>query len=126
MKLEPGKFCPLIGKDCIGLECSWFTQVRGYNPNTGNDIDEWGCAINWLPLLIIENSQQQRQTVATVQEFRNESTKSSENQNLLLKLLAQNLVSQNQIRPANIQIEENKEQTMLDAQITSSKEVRDL
>jgi hypothetical protein len=126
MKLEPGKFCPLIGKDCIGFECSWFTQVRGYNPNTGNDIDEWGCAINWLPLLMIENSQQQRQTAATVQEFRNESSKSSENQNLLLKLLAQNLVSQNQIRPANIQIEENKEQTMLDAQITSSKEVRDL
>ena len=44
MKLEQGKFCPLIGKDCIGLQCSWFTQIRGNHPQTGELIDEWGCA----------------------------------------------------------------------------------
>ena len=83
MKLEPGKFCPLIGKDCIGLECSWFTQVRGFNPNTGQDVDEWGCAVTWLPILMIENSQKQHQTGAAIESFRNESVKYSENQNLL-------------------------------------------
>ena len=41
MKLEVGKFCPLIGKDCMGMECSWFTQVRGRHPQTGEEIDEW-------------------------------------------------------------------------------------
>lgn len=126
MKLEPGKFCPLIGKDCIGFECSWFTQVRGYNPNTGKDTDEWGCAVNWLPLLLIENSYHQKQTTATVQEFRNESSKSSDTQNLLLKFLAQNAANQNKIEPANIQIEETKEQKMIDAQITSKNQIRDL
>ncbi len=49
MKLEQGKFCPLIGKDCIGLQCSWFTQIRGNHPQTGEPVDEWGCAVTWLP-----------------------------------------------------------------------------
>ena len=73
MKLEQGKFCPLIGKDCIGLQCSWFTQVRGNNPQTGEPVDELGCAVTWMPLLMIENSQQQRQTGAAVESFRNET-----------------------------------------------------
>ena len=73
MKLEQGKFCPLIGEDCLGLKCAWFTQVRGTNPQTGREVDEWGCAVNWMPMLLIENSQQQRQTGAAVESFRNET-----------------------------------------------------
>ena len=77
MKIEQGKFCPLIGKDCIGLQCSWFTQVRGLNPNTGEDVDEWGCAVTWLPLMMIDNSNQQRKTGAAIESFRNETVKST-------------------------------------------------
>ena len=73
MKLEQGKFCPLIGKDCIGLQCSWFTQIRGTHPQTGEEIDEWGCAVNWIPTLLIENSQQKRLTGASVESLRNET-----------------------------------------------------
>ena len=73
MKLEQGKFCPLIGKDCIGLQCSWFTQIRGANPQTGESVDEWGCAVTWLPILLIENSQKQRETGAAVETFINET-----------------------------------------------------
>ena len=72
-KIEPGDFCPLIKKDCIGLKCSWYTQMRGTNPQTGEPVDEWGCAVTWMPLLMIENSQQQRQTGAAVESFRNET-----------------------------------------------------
>lgn len=72
MQLKPGTYCPLIKDECLGLKCSWFTQVRGTNPNTGAEIDEWGCAMTWLPVLMIENSQQQRQTGAAVESFRNE------------------------------------------------------
>jgi hypothetical protein len=72
MQMKPGTFCPLIKKDCIETKCSWFTQVRGANPNTGQEIDEWSCAVTWLPMLMIENSQQQRQTGAAVESFRNE------------------------------------------------------
>jgi len=78
MELKPGKFCPLIKKDCIELQCSWFTQIRGMNPNTGKEVDEWGCAIAWMPILMIENSQQQRSTGAAVESFRNEMVKSNE------------------------------------------------
>ena len=73
MKLEQGKFCPLIGEDCLGLKCSWFTQIRGNNPQTGESVDEWGCAVTWMPLLLIENSQKQRETGAAVESFRNET-----------------------------------------------------
>ena len=54
------------------MKCAWFTQLRGNNPNTGKEIDEYGCAIAWMPILTIENSQQQRQTGAAVESFRNE------------------------------------------------------
>ena len=77
MKLEPGKFCPLIGKDCIQMQCSWFTQVRGVNPQSGEEIDDWGCAVTWLPLMMIENSNQQRRTGAAIESFRNETVKST-------------------------------------------------
>ena len=75
MKLEREHWCPLIGEECMKLKCEWFTQVRGTNPNTGEDVDEWGCAVTWLPMLLIENSQQQRQTGAAVESFRNETVK---------------------------------------------------
>jgi len=78
MEIKPGKFCPLIKKDCVGLQCSWMTQVRGTNPNTGADVDEWRCAVQWLPMLLIENSQQQRQTGAAVESFRNEVVKGNQ------------------------------------------------
>ncbi len=75
MKLEREHWCPLIGEECMKLKCEWFTQMRGKNPQTGEDVDEWGCAVTWLPMLLIENSQQQRQTGAAVESFRNETVK---------------------------------------------------
>jgi hypothetical protein len=61
------------------------------NPNTGEDIDEWGCAITWLPLLTIENSQQQRQTAAAVESFRNETLNSERTTQGILYAAAQAL-----------------------------------
>jgi hypothetical protein len=84
MQMKSGNFCPLIKKDCIGIQCSWFTQIRGMNPNTGKEIDEWACSIAWMPILMIENSQQQRQTGAAVESFRNEMVKSNETSHQIL------------------------------------------
>jgi hypothetical protein len=84
MQLKPGNFCPLIKDECKGLQCNWFTQVRGTNPNTGKEVDEWGCAVTWLPVLLIENSQQQRHTGAAVESFRNEMVRANETTSLLL------------------------------------------
>lgn len=91
MKFETKSNCPLNSfNPCKQLECAWFIQIRGKNPNTGEDVDEWGCAQAWLPVLIIENSQQQRSTGAAVESFRNEMVKANENsQNVLLATMQQ-------------------------------------
>ncbi len=78
MELKPGKYCPLLKKDCIQLGCHWFIQVRGTDPQTGKDVDEWGCAISWLPVLLIENAQQTRQVSAATESFRNEMVRANE------------------------------------------------
>jgi hypothetical protein len=78
MKIEPKPNCPLHNfAPCKELECAWFTQIRGHNPNTGAEIDDWGCAISWMPILMIENSQQQRGTGAAIESFRNEMVKAN-------------------------------------------------
>lgn len=84
MAKEDTKWCPLIKKNCIEKKCSWYMHVRGMNPNTGEDVDHWDCAVSWMPMLLIENSQQQRSTGAAVESFRNEMVKSHEtNQQIL-------------------------------------------
>lgn len=54
------------------MECLFYTQVRGTNTNTGQEVDEWACAVSWIPTLLIENSKQQRSTGAAVEGLRNE------------------------------------------------------
>jgi hypothetical protein len=79
MKIEPKHNCPLDNfNPCRQTDCAWFIQVRGTNPNTGKEVDEWACSMAWMPMLMIENSQQQRQTGAAVESFRNEMVKSNE------------------------------------------------
>jgi hypothetical protein len=88
MQLKNGSYCPLIKKDCIGLQCAWFTRVQGYDINTGNQVDEYQCAVTLMPMLLIENSGQQRQTGAAVESFRNEMVKANEaSQKVLLASL---------------------------------------
>lgn len=73
MEQKNGDLCPLNKfKPCKKHECAWYTQIRGKNPNTGADIDGFGCSVAWLPLLLVENSNQARQTGAAVESFRNE------------------------------------------------------
>lgn len=79
MQIEAKANCPLDGfKPCRQLECAWFMKLAGTNPNTGKEIEEWGCSMAWLPIMVLENSQQQRQTGAAVESFRNEMVKNNE------------------------------------------------
>lgn len=96
-KTEAGTYCPLIKKDCIENKCAWYMHVRGMNPNTGEDVDHWGCAVSWMPMLTIENSQQQRSTGAAVESFRNEVVRANEkNREIYIEgLMNQNLVPVN-------------------------------
>lgn len=75
--------CPLGSqceevKDGAIMRCRWYTRVRGRDMNTGEEVDDWRCAMNWLPMLLIENSGMQRSTGAAVESFRNEMVKANE------------------------------------------------
>ena len=74
---EKGLTCPLHKQDVSKVchKCPWWTQVRGKNPQSNEEIARWGCAIGFFPLMMIELSQTQRQTGAAVESFRNEMVK---------------------------------------------------
>lgn len=73
MKIEVKQNCPLDKfKPCRQFDCAWFMKIQGKNPNTGEPTEDWGCAMAWLPVLMIENAQQSRATGAAVESFRNE------------------------------------------------------
>lgn len=99
MKIESKNNCPLNSfEPCKELECAWFMKIVGTNPNTGKEIEEWGCAMAWLPIMMIENSQQQRQTGAAVESFRNEMVKANEvSQRVLLAASGINPMAQTMI-----------------------------
>lgn len=74
---EPGKICPLHQKDMSKVchKCPWWTALRGTNPNTGAPVDEFGCAVTWLPILLIEGAQKTREAGAAIESFRNDVAK---------------------------------------------------
>ena len=71
---DENSVCPLHRKYChkVCHTCPWWQHVRGTNPNTGEEVDKWDCAIALLPLLMIETSSQVRQGAAATESFRNE------------------------------------------------------
>lgn len=87
MKIEAKANCPLDNfNPCRQLDCAWFMKIRGKDPQSEQEIEEWGCSMAWLPVLMIENSQQQRQTGAAVESFRNEMVRANEvSQRVLLQ-----------------------------------------
>jgi hypothetical protein len=79
--------CPLMGKECIEdaavvngelHACRFWIKIVGKHPQTGAEVDNFDCAFAWMPVLMIENSQQQRSTGAAVESFRNEMVKANE------------------------------------------------
>jgi hypothetical protein len=79
---DPGLVCPLHKKDMSKIchKCPWWVKIAGPNPNTGERIDNWSCAITFLPYLLIENSQQTRQAGAATESMRNEIVSRMDNQ----------------------------------------------
>lgn len=88
-ELEVVPTCPL-GSECEEIKdnkihrCMWYTAVRGTNPNTGEEMDEWNCAIAWGPILQIETSQTQRGVSSALESFRNETVKGQKEFNQLM------------------------------------------
>lgn len=59
------------GKQYIA-RCPWYVLVRGVDNNTGADVDNWGCAIAWMPALMINTANESRKGAAATESFRNE------------------------------------------------------
>jgi hypothetical protein len=87
----------------------------GHNPNTGQAVDEWACSIQFLPMLLIENSQQQRGTGAAVESFRNEMVKANQT-NINILEAAANMFSATQ----NVRVVEESEQKFIPNSINNN------
>ena len=80
MSLEIETTCPL-GSTCEEVKdgkihrCAWYTKLVGKNPQSEEHIDEWACAIAWLPMLQVEMSQTNRGQTHALESFRNETVK---------------------------------------------------
>lgn len=91
MEIKTVLTCPL-GSVCEEIKdgaihrCAWYTKLAGTNPNTGESMDENGCAMSWMPMLMIENSMQQRSTSAAVESFRNETVQANQKTQQILML----------------------------------------
>jgi hypothetical protein len=101
-RAKPGMKCPLWRRDMSKVchTCEWWIHVRGKHPQSEEIFDRWGCAIQWMPMLMIENSQMQCQTGAAVESFRNEMVKF--NQSSLDVLIRQAELTDTRKRPHEI------------------------
>jgi hypothetical protein len=95
--------CPMMGGNpCVEdgaivngelVACRFWVTVQGQHPQTGEITNHKDCSFAWMPVLMIENSQQQRQTGAAVESFRNEMVKSNEvNTQVLIATANKNLI----------------------------------
>lgn len=66
--------CPLHKKpmEAVCHRCPLWVQLRGTNPQTGQEVDEWQCAFTANVLMTIEVANQARQGGAATESFRNE------------------------------------------------------
>jgi hypothetical protein len=96
MPVETIITCPL-GSQCEEVRdgsihrCAWNVKMRGTDPATGEERDDNGCAMSWMPILLVENSRQQVRTTAAVESFRNESASANEASQRFL-MMAANIV----------------------------------
>lgn len=66
------KKCPIVKEECWEHACEFYTHLLGRNPQTGLDEDKWGCAVSWLPVLLIENASVTRQAAASADKVATE------------------------------------------------------
>lgn len=74
---DPDGTCPLLKKKCIKHKCVWYNMLQGTHPQNGLPVQEWGCSIAWMPLLMVENARHVQGTQAATESFRNEMVKSN-------------------------------------------------
>jgi hypothetical protein len=90
MAVEIEHTCPL-GSTCEEVKdgkihrCAWYTKLVGKDPQSEKEIDNWGCAMSWMPTLMVEMSQTNRGQTGALESFRNETVKGQEIFNTLVQ-----------------------------------------
>ena len=80
MAIETVISCPL-GSKCEEVKdnklhrCAWYTCLQGKDPQSEQHIDEWRCAMAWMPVMMVENAQTTRGVNSAVCSLRDESIK---------------------------------------------------
>ena len=75
--------CPYVQGPCMKEKCTMWLNVRGQMPadmetptgkiKGGEIIDQWGCAITWTPVLLVEVAGKIRSGTAATESYRNET-----------------------------------------------------
>ena len=79
MELKSMNGCPLHNfEPCKQLDCAWFTKIAGKNPQGQKEVEEWGCAITFMPILMVANTNSNTRTQAAVESFRNKMVSQQE------------------------------------------------
>lgn len=59
--------------ECVTLHCcQLWQQIIGADPNTGEQINRWGCSDVFANMLRIENAKEIRQAAASIDRFNND------------------------------------------------------
>ena len=89
--------CPLIKKKCVEHECAWSCNIKGRNPQTGEDVDRWSCVVNSIPILQIEQSQASRANQSATVEVREKIAQLSQ--------LTAASIMENSVLPASVRVD---------------------
>lgn len=74
---KEGSNCPLYRKDVSRVchKCEWYVRVIGQHPQKDEMVDNWGCSLAWMPMLLINTAKEARQGAAATESFRNDMVK---------------------------------------------------
>lgn len=77
-----GRICPFHQRSMhkVCHKCPLWTLVRGSNPQTGKEVDQWDCGLAHIPMLLIETSKTTRGVQAATESFRNAMVDATRNQ----------------------------------------------
>ena len=70
--MSKGPICPLLNKLCVEGKCRFWIHVVGKNPATGAAVDNFDCAVAWLPILLIDAARHTVGVQSAVESMRNE------------------------------------------------------
>jgi hypothetical protein len=95
MAIEFCLICPLGVQDCEytkdgkNYRCRWYVPLAGKDPQSGEMIDEWKCAIAWGPIMSVEIANTNRGQTSAIESLRNETVNQAQTTNAILFEAAQ-------------------------------------